>query len=180
MAVMIGAVVVSMAIAPEAAFADKRVALVVGNSNYQTVPQLPNPSRDASAIAKLFRDAGFDTVDIQLDVGNLEFKRAIRRFEATADQADIVLTDIRAMGDILHLTVTENPDAANVTASTLFAASPVRGCGIVRRAMRRLRNDEAIACSRKGCSGLASFASAETRSRPREPRITDSSQDSSR
>jgi hypothetical protein len=91
MAVMIGAVVVSMAIAPEAAFADKRVALVVGNSNYQTVPQLPNPSRDASAIAKLFRDAGFDTVDIQLDVGNLEFKRAIRRFEATADQADIAV-----------------------------------------------------------------------------------------
>ena len=91
MAAMIGAVIVSMTLAPEIAFADKRVALVVGNSSYQTVPQLPNPSRDASAVAKLLRDAGFDTVDIQLNVENLEFKRAIRKFEAEADQADIAV-----------------------------------------------------------------------------------------
>ena len=91
MAAMIGAVIVSMTLAPEPAFADKRVALVVGNSSYQTVPQLPNPSRDASAVAKLLRDAGFDIVDIQLNVENLEFKRAIRKFEAEADQADIAV-----------------------------------------------------------------------------------------
>ena len=72
-------------------WAEKRVALVVGNSTYQTVPQLPNPSRDANAVAKMFRDAGFDTVETQLNVGNLEFKRAIRKFEATADQADIAV-----------------------------------------------------------------------------------------
>ena len=80
-----------MVFAPDAAWADKRVALVVGNSNYQTVPQLPNPSRDATSVAKMFRDAGFDTVETQLNVGNLEFKRAIRRFEAIADQADIAV-----------------------------------------------------------------------------------------
>lgn len=91
MAAMIGAVIVSMTLAPETAFADKRVALVVGNSSYQTVPQLPNPARDASAVAKMLRDAGFDTVDIQLNVENLEFKRAIRKFEAEADQADIAV-----------------------------------------------------------------------------------------
>jgi uncharacterized caspase-like protein len=67
------------------------VALIVGNSRYQTVPQLPNPSRDASAVAQMFKDAGFDSVDLALDVGNLEFKRAIRRFEATADEADIAV-----------------------------------------------------------------------------------------
>jgi hypothetical protein len=64
---------------------------VVGNSNYQTVPQLPNPSRDATAIAKMFRDAGFETVDTLINVGNLEFKRAIRKFETIADQADIAV-----------------------------------------------------------------------------------------
>ena len=67
------------------------MALVVGNSGYQTVPQLPNPSRDAGSVAKMFRDAGFDSVEVKLDVGNLEFKRAIRRFETTADQADIAV-----------------------------------------------------------------------------------------
>jgi Caspase domain len=85
-----GAVIVTL-LTPASAWADKRVALVVGNSGYQTVPQLPNPSRDASSVAKMFRDAGFDSVEVKLDVGNLEFKRAIRRFETTADQADIAV-----------------------------------------------------------------------------------------
>jgi hypothetical protein len=89
-AVIVGAIL-SMVLAPDAAWAEKRVALIVGNSTYQTVPQLPNPARDASSVAKMFRDAGFDTVDVQLNVGNLEFKRAIRKFEAAADQADIAV-----------------------------------------------------------------------------------------
>jgi hypothetical protein len=60
------------------------VALVVGNSNYTAVPRLPNPSRDASAVGKMFKDAGFQTIETYLDVGNLDFKRAIRRFEDIA------------------------------------------------------------------------------------------------
>lgn len=81
----------SFCISVDPALADKRIALIVGNSTYQTVPQLPNPSRDAGAVAKMFKDAGFDSVDVQLNVGNLDFKRLIRRFEAMADQADIAV-----------------------------------------------------------------------------------------
>src|SRR5450631_2169998 len=91
LAAVIGGTILSMVVAPDAGWAERRVALIVGNSTYQTVPQLPNPSRDATSVAKMFRDAGFDSVDMQLNVGNLEFKRAIRRFEATADQADIAV-----------------------------------------------------------------------------------------
>jgi hypothetical protein len=91
LAAAIGGFFLAMMLATNAARAEKRVALVVGNSNYQTVPQLPNPSRDATAIAKMFRDAGFDTVDTLINVGNLEFKRAIRKFETIADQADIAV-----------------------------------------------------------------------------------------
>ena len=76
---------------PESALAERRVALVIGNSIYQSVPQLPNPSRDANSVAKMFREAGFDAVDTLINVGNLEFKRAIRKFETTADQADIAV-----------------------------------------------------------------------------------------
>lgn len=78
-------------LAPDTAWAEKRVALIVGNSNYQTVPQLANPSRDANAVARMFRDAGFDSVEVHINVGNLEFKRAIRKFETSADQADIAV-----------------------------------------------------------------------------------------
>jgi Caspase domain len=91
MAAVIGGAILSMVCTPDPAWADKRVALIVGNSRYQTVPQLPNPARDATAVAQMFRDAGFDSVDLQVDVGNLEFKRAIRRFEASADEADIAV-----------------------------------------------------------------------------------------
>jgi hypothetical protein len=88
---VIGGTVIATVFAPAAAWAEKRVALVVGNAAYQMVPQLPNPSRDASAVAKMFREAGFDTVETQLNVGNLDFKRAIRRFEGISDQADIAV-----------------------------------------------------------------------------------------
>lgn len=89
LAALIGGAIVAMASEP--AWAEKRVALIVGNSSYQTVPQLANPSRDANAVAKMFRDAGFDSVEVQINVGNLEFKRAIRKFETSADQADIAV-----------------------------------------------------------------------------------------
>ncbi|MDN3279477.1 caspase family protein [Frankia sp. RB7] len=88
---MIVGTFLSVVLAPDCAFAERRVALVVGNSSYQSVPQLPNPASDATSVAKMFRDAGFDTVETLINVGNLEFKRAIRKFEATADQADIAV-----------------------------------------------------------------------------------------
>jgi hypothetical protein len=90
-AAMIAATLLAMVFAPASAWAGKRVALVIGNSTYQTVPQLPNPSRDADSVAKMFRDAGFDSVELAINVGNLEFKRAIRKFETKADQAEMAV-----------------------------------------------------------------------------------------
>src|ERR1700759_5168062 len=91
MVAAIGVTILSMVFAPEAAWAGKRGALIVGDSAYQTAPQLPNPSRDAASVARMFRDAGFDSVDLVLNVGNLDFKRAIRKFEAAADQAEMAV-----------------------------------------------------------------------------------------
>jgi uncharacterized caspase-like protein len=110
-------------LAPASAWADKRVALVVGNA-LQTVPKLPNLSRDASSVAKMFRDAGFETVEIQLDVGT-EFKRAIRRFETTADQADIA--DLHAghgleIGGINYLILLDAWRASTATLTTRRSA----------------------------------------------------------
>jgi hypothetical protein len=45
------------------AYAERRVALVIGNSAYKNVPKLANPANDAGLIAGMFRSAGFDTVD---------------------------------------------------------------------------------------------------------------------
>jgi hypothetical protein len=90
-AAAIGATILSMGLSTGAALADKRVALVIGNSKYQSVQQLPNPAKDAKAVADLLRDAHFDSVDIEFNLGIVEFKRAIRKFEAEVDQADVAV-----------------------------------------------------------------------------------------
>ena len=87
----LGAFALTLLIFSPAAFAQKRVALVVGNGAYQHAAPLPNPTRDATAIAQMFQIAGFDTVLLRNDVGNLDFKRALRDFFAVARGADIAV-----------------------------------------------------------------------------------------
>ena len=71
------------------ALAMKRVALIVGISRYQQVPQLENPSRDAQAVASLFKNANFDVVDSRHDLGIAELRRALREFAEISRDADI-------------------------------------------------------------------------------------------
>src|SRR5258705_140937 len=64
------------------AWAEKRVALVLGNSAYQNVAQLPNPVNDGAIIAAKLREAGFDVVDSRHDLPAAETRRALRDFAA--------------------------------------------------------------------------------------------------
>ena len=89
-------------ICADQALADRRVALVIGLSSYQNAPVLPNPAKDAQAIAAKFREAGFDVVSAHLDLGNLQFKRAVRQFEDTATDADIAVVYYAGHGIEIH------------------------------------------------------------------------------
>jgi uncharacterized caspase-like protein len=71
--------------------AEKRIALIIGNSAYQNVPRLANPLNDASAMAEKFKDAGFQVVDTRRDLSNIEMRRAIREFTAASATADIAV-----------------------------------------------------------------------------------------
>jgi uncharacterized caspase-like protein len=73
------------------AHAEKRVALIVGMSKYQHVPQLANPEHDAEAVSVLFKRVGFDVVDTEHDLGIADFRRAIRNFSEMARDADIAV-----------------------------------------------------------------------------------------
>jgi tetratricopeptide (TPR) repeat protein len=66
----------------------RRVALVIGNSAYRGQPVLANPKRDATAIAETLRQAGFDSVDLALDLDRIGMVKALRAFGVTADRAD--------------------------------------------------------------------------------------------
>jgi WD40 repeat protein len=74
-----------------AAQAEKRVALVIGNSAYQTAPALPNPVRDAKAIAEALREAGFADVTEGYDLSKAKFDEALKRFGDAAADADWAL-----------------------------------------------------------------------------------------
>ncbi|NDZ16628.1 caspase family protein [Variovorax sp. WS11] len=67
---------------------EKRIALVVGNSQYPKVP-LDNPVNDARLIAGNLRKLGFD-VNLQLNVGVLQFRRALREFARMVQQDDAI------------------------------------------------------------------------------------------
>lgn len=68
------------------AMAEKRVALVIGNSAYVNVPRLTNPDNDARLMADTLRSLGFTLVGggAQLDLNEDGFRRvaAVRRCAA--------------------------------------------------------------------------------------------------
>src|SRR4029079_3078442 len=64
-----------------AAFAENRLALVIGNSAYQSAPPLTNPGNDAKAVAELLIGAGFDVVPAA-DLTQGEMRRTIADFAA--------------------------------------------------------------------------------------------------
>jgi uncharacterized caspase-like protein len=73
------------------ALAEKRVALVLGNSAYKNVPQLANPVNDSAKIAATLKAAGFDVVDSRRDLPAAETRRALRDFADRARDADIAV-----------------------------------------------------------------------------------------
>jgi uncharacterized caspase-like protein len=73
------------------ASAERRVALIIGNSNYKNVQPLANPARDAAAVGAMLKKAGFEVVESKLDLGNTAMRRTIREFTSTAKNADIAV-----------------------------------------------------------------------------------------
>ena len=75
-----------------------RVALVIGNSNYQAIGELPNPLRDAVEVAKRLKNAGFSLLrpvrpnqDVQADLTLEEMRQADHALGQAAQKAEMVL-----------------------------------------------------------------------------------------
>src|SRR5512138_1774803 len=73
------------------ASAEKRVALIIGNSNYENVARLANPANDAALMAETFKSAGFDKVDLRRDLKISDMRRALREFVDNSHEADVAV-----------------------------------------------------------------------------------------
>jgi hypothetical protein len=70
--------------------ADKRVALVIGNSKYKNTPSLVNPENDATDVAEALRAVGFQ-VTLRLDAEKRQMDQAVAQFAREASDSDAAL-----------------------------------------------------------------------------------------
>ncbi|MGI9382581.1 MAG: caspase family protein, partial [Methyloligellaceae bacterium] len=73
------------------ALAEKRAALVIGNSAYEHAQRLPNPANDALAVAATLRSIGFRDVEVAIDQNIDDLRRSIRKFGEKAASVDVAL-----------------------------------------------------------------------------------------
>jgi carboxyl-terminal processing protease len=72
------------------AFAERRVALVIGNGTYRHAQQLPNPANDARDVADALKRLGFETIlGVDLDRAGMD-DHAVR-FARAAREADVAM-----------------------------------------------------------------------------------------
>jgi uncharacterized caspase-like protein len=73
------------------ASAENRLALVIGQSAYRSVPALPNPANDAKAVTQLLTDSGFE-VSSAADLSQNEMRDKASEFagKVAAKGADTV------------------------------------------------------------------------------------------
>src|SRR5579859_535536 len=98
------------------AMAEKRVALVIGNSAYQSVPRLENPKNDALLVADTLQRLGFALVGggAQVDLDKASFDQAVERFGNQLIGADVALFyyaghGVQVRGTNYLVPITANP-----------------------------------------------------------------------
>jgi uncharacterized caspase-like protein len=84
------ALALMLVIASGPAWAERRVALVVGNGKYEKVDPLRNAQRDAGAVADRLRDLGFEVTEV-FDGDAFALNRAADRFVSSARGVDLAL-----------------------------------------------------------------------------------------
>jgi uncharacterized caspase-like protein len=80
-ALLNGMVTAAILLGTEATFAENRLALVIGQSAYRSVPKLPNPANDAKAMSQLLSDSGFE-VSTAADLSQTEMRAQVGDFAA--------------------------------------------------------------------------------------------------
>jgi uncharacterized caspase-like protein len=88
--IAVGVAVLSIVAGAPSAHAQKRVALVIGNSAYQGTPALTNPRNDATAMVTALKKRGFQLIE-GFDLDKAAFDRKVRDFADALSGAKVGL-----------------------------------------------------------------------------------------
>jgi uncharacterized caspase-like protein len=124
------------------ALAEKRIALVIGNSAYQNTPKLANPKNDAMDMAAALKKLGFQVID-GFDLDKAGFDRKIRDFATALQGAEMGVLFYAGHGlQLAGRNYLVPIDAALTTADALeFEMVPL---DVVHRIMERQTNTNVI------------------------------------
>jgi len=70
--------------------AERRLALVVGNSSYRNTPSLANPKNDALAMATALKRLGFKVIR-GIDLSSADMRRTVRKFAGALQSTDVAV-----------------------------------------------------------------------------------------
>ncbi|WP_441277500.1 caspase family protein [Tardiphaga sp. 172_B4_N1_3] len=86
-------IALTLLLSVSAALAEKRIALVVGNSGYQNITRLDNPKNDAKLMAETLSGLGFTLIGgtAQLDLDKSALDLAVQNFGRQVQGADVAL-----------------------------------------------------------------------------------------
>jgi len=87
---ILATIVCALALWPSLAAAEKRVALVIGNSSYENALPLKNPVNDANDISAKLKKLGFDVI-VGTDLDQTEMRRAVKEFSYMLEGADTAM-----------------------------------------------------------------------------------------
>jgi uncharacterized caspase-like protein len=84
------AAIVAVVLVSVPAIAEKRVALVIGNSKYSQATPLTNPANDANDLAAALKASGFEVI-LGLDLDKRGFDAKVRNFAELLDGSDVAV-----------------------------------------------------------------------------------------
>uniref|UniRef100_UPI00248F6C01 caspase family protein n=1 Tax=Litoreibacter halocynthiae TaxID=1242689 RepID=UPI00248F6C01 len=87
---LIAATVIAVSLLAGPVFAQERLALIIGNSTYETIPALKNPQNDATAVGDALSNLGFD-VTLLTDATSDQFWLKLDDFVKRSETAETTL-----------------------------------------------------------------------------------------
>jgi hypothetical protein len=98
----------SIVIAGPKEAAGRRVALIIGNSNYENAGRLPNPRNDAEAMAAALERLGFE-VELALNVTQPELAEPVRQFSRRLQEPTWRFSSMPGMVSASRARITSSP-----------------------------------------------------------------------